>query len=80
MTHYDVRLISRRPPYPMRVLLDGTEVVYAVAADDVNGWVEVYITNPDGTVRLFGRELNPHPRTKVLYGVVTFEEVPKEKK
>lgn len=73
MTHYDVRLVTKFPPFRMRVLLDGVEVPYAVAADDQNGWVEHLVTDKYGSVLLFGRGENKHPRTKTIYGTVVFE-------
>jgi len=63
----------------MRVLLDGVEAPYAVAADDANGWVEVLVTDPTGAVMLFGRGKNKHPKTKVLHGIVVFEPVEETK-
>lgn len=78
MTHYDIRLITRRPPFPMRVMLDGVEAKFAVAADDENGWVEVLVTDETDSVLLFGRGKNKHTKTKVLHGTVAFEIIEKD--
>jgi len=74
MTYYDIRIEARRPPHPVRVLLDGKDVL-AIAANDVNGWVEVYQTGPDGSPKIFDKDIDPHLDTELLYGIVEFKEL-----
>lgn len=64
-------------PTPYNVYLNDELVHFAVAADDVNGWVEEVIN--DGEVAIiFGRENNLKVRTKVKHGIVKIEEIGSE--
>ena len=65
----DVETALARGYLPARVYVDGEEVQQAVVVDDVEGWVEHWLTDEDGNILT---DQWREPRRARRYGVVTY--------